>query len=135
MGIIQVAVYLHIRNVAAASAAEGARYAANADVPPEQGAVRAHEILARGLGAKTASHLRCTGGSGAAPDTVRMSAVRCSGSIPVFFVPVGGVLRVDVTSHAVEESVADPDGSSAEPPRAAQNPELSLGPDPFGATA
>ena len=33
LAVLQVAVYVHVRNVVAASAQEGARYAANADVP------------------------------------------------------------------------------------------------------
>jgi hypothetical protein len=102
LGVAQVAIYLHIRNVTAASAAEGARYAANADADPGQGAERAGDILARAVGPGTAARLRCTGhleeGEG-----VQLSAVRCAGALPVFFAPFGEVLPLDVTGHAVEE--------------------------------
>ena len=33
LAVLQVAVYVHVRNVVTASAQEGARFAANADVP------------------------------------------------------------------------------------------------------
>jgi Flp pilus assembly protein TadG len=104
LGILQVAVYLHVRNVAAASAAEGARYAANADVPAAAGGDRAQTILASGLGQATASHLTCTGGLDEGPGGVTLSAVRCAGAIPVFFVPFGEALTIDVSGHSVEES-------------------------------
>jgi Flp pilus assembly protein TadG len=103
LGVIQVAVYLHIRNVATASAAEGARHAANADVAPEDGAARAEEILARGIGSETAARIRCTAGVDEGPESVQVSAVRCSGALPVFFAPLGEVLPLDVAGHAVEE--------------------------------
>jgi Flp pilus assembly protein TadG len=108
LGILQVGVYLYVRNVAAASAAEGARYAANADVPAEDGAARAESILASGLGS-TAHHLACAGSADEGPDGVVLSSVRCAGAIPVFFVPFGEALPIDVSGHAVEESaVAGP---------------------------
>ena len=110
LGIAQVAVYLHVRNVATASAAEGARYAANADVDPDQGAARTQDILARAIGGKTAGRLRCTGGAEDGPGGVQLSSVRCVGALPVFFAPVGDVLPLDVQGHAVEEQVAEGQG-------------------------
>jgi hypothetical protein len=104
LAVVQVAIYLHIRNVAVASAAEGARYAANADADPGGGAARAGDLLARGIGAETAGRLRCTGEVTDGPAGVRLSAVRCAGAIPVFFAPIGGVLPLEVTGHAVEEA-------------------------------
>lgn len=108
LGILQVAFYLYIRNVVTASAAEGARYAANADVPVEGGAERAKSILEHGVGSGTASRLTCTGGTDEGPGGVALSFVRCTGAIPVFFVPAGDVLTIDVTGHAVEEGAAVP---------------------------
>ncbi|MCW2505054.1 MAG: TadE family protein [Actinomycetia bacterium] len=108
LGILQVAFYLYIRNVVTASAAEGARYAANADVPVEAGAERAKSILEQGVGSGTASRLTCTGGTDEGPGGVVLSFVRCTGAIPVFFVPAGDVLSIDVTGHAVEEGAATP---------------------------
>jgi len=105
LAIAQLAVYLYVRNVAVASAAEGARHAANADVDPADGAARATDTLARGIGAETAARLRCTGGVEEGPEGLQLSTVRCVGALPVFFAPFGGLLPVDVAGHAVEEQV------------------------------
>lgn len=107
LSIAQLAVYLYVRNVATASAAEGARYAANADVDPADGALRAADLLARGVGGDTASRFRCAGGVEEGPEGVQLSSVRCTGELPVFFAPFGDLLPVDVTGHAVEERTAD----------------------------
>ncbi len=106
LAIAQVAVYLHIRNVAVASAAEGARYAANADVPPEDGAARTRDILARAVGSGTAGRLSCEGSAEAGPDGTEVAVVRCAGALPVFFAPLGELLPLDVTGHAIEEAPA-----------------------------
>jgi Flp pilus assembly protein TadG len=103
LAVVQVAVYLHIRAVATASAAEGARYAANADVPTEAGGARAGDVLRRGVGAATAARLRCTAAPEADPGGGALVGVRCAGTLPVFFAPLGGVLPVDVTGRALEE--------------------------------
>jgi len=103
LGIAQVAVYLHVRNITVASAAEGARHAANADVDPADGAARTRDILARGVGADTADRLDCESGIEEGPQGVELATVRCSGALPVFFAPLGDVLPLDVTGHAVKE--------------------------------
>ncbi len=46
LAVLQVAVYVHVRNVVTASAQEGARYAANADVDSAVGAARTVEVQA-----------------------------------------------------------------------------------------
>jgi Flp pilus assembly protein TadG len=103
LGIVQVAVYLHIRNVAAASAAEGARYGANADVGAAEGAERAGDILRRGAGDGTADRLSCAGSEDVGPSGVAVVTVRCTGVLPVFFAPLGEVLPVRVSARSVEE--------------------------------
>ena len=103
LGIAQLAIYLHVRNVAAASAAEGARYGANADVSPEEGATRTAELLRRGLGDQTGSRLECAGRVESGPDGVTVTTVRCAGAIPVFFAPLGELLPVRVSARSVEE--------------------------------
>ena len=47
MAVLQVAVYVHVRNVVTASAQAGARYAATADVDSAAGAPRTVEVVAR----------------------------------------------------------------------------------------
>jgi hypothetical protein len=103
LAVAQVAVYLHVRAVATASAAEGARYAANADIPTEAGSTRARDVLREGVGTGIAARLRCTAGDEVDPAGGALVGVRCTGTLPVFFAPLGGVLPVDVTGRALEE--------------------------------
>ncbi|WP_344647495.1 TadE/TadG family type IV pilus assembly protein [Cryptosporangium japonicum] len=104
LGVLQVAVYLYVRNIAAACAAEGARFAANADVDVGQGAERAEEILRRGAGTSVAERVTCIGRDELGEGGLRLVAVECAGALPVFFAPVGDTLPLRVTAHAVEES-------------------------------
>src|SRR6185437_3888932 len=62
LAVLQVAVYVHVRNVVVASAQEGARYAANADVPSTDGAARTVQIVAQATSERTAQGLACTSG-------------------------------------------------------------------------
>src|SRR3954454_15110634 len=61
-GVLQVAVYFYARNVAAASAADAARYAAAEGVSPSAGATRASGLIRQGLDDADASGLHCTSG-------------------------------------------------------------------------
>ena len=55
LGVAQVAIDYHVRNVLAACAAEGARYAANADIAdPQVGAERTNELITESLGSSYA---------------------------------------------------------------------------------
>lgn len=55
LGVAQVAIDYHVRNVLAACAAEGARYGANADIADAQsGADRANELITESLGSSYA---------------------------------------------------------------------------------
>jgi len=55
LGIVQLAIDYHVRNVLAACTAEGARYGANADVgDPQAGADRANELITQSLGSSFA---------------------------------------------------------------------------------
>lgn len=104
LGVLQVAVYLYVRNIVAASAAEGARYAANADVGTEQGAERAEAILRRGAGRSVAERVTCVGRAELGDGGLRLVGVECGGMLPVFFAPIGEALPLHVTARAVEES-------------------------------
>src|SRR3954449_9512697 len=57
LAVLQVAVYVHVRNVVVTSAQEGARYAANADVPSTEGAARTVQIVAQATTERTARGL------------------------------------------------------------------------------
>ena len=80
--MLQVAVYVHVRNVVTASAQEGARYAANVDVDPAAGAARTVEVVAGATSAQTAAGLVCTSGEEGDPSGLTVVVVRCSGSVP-----------------------------------------------------
>ncbi len=103
LAILQVAVYLYIRNVAAASVAEGARYAAAANVSSAAGASRARVLLGRGVGESASSQLSCTGRQATGTGGIVTVEVRCDGALPVFFAPLGDVLPLEVRGHAVKE--------------------------------
>ena len=57
LAVLQLALVLHVRNTLVASAAEGARFAANADRGPDDGAVQAREIIATALSASFAEQV------------------------------------------------------------------------------
>jgi Flp pilus assembly protein TadG len=106
LAVLQVAVYVHVRNVVTASAQEGARYAANADVPSDSGASRTVETVARATSRQTAAGLACTsgeeveGGSG-----LTLVVVRCDGAVPSLVPALGNLLPLTVTGRSVKEAV------------------------------
>lgn len=103
LGVLQVGVYLHVRNVVAASAAEGARYAANADVDIGAGAPRSTDLIGRAVGVRTAANVPCAASPEAGAGGTTLVAVRCRGALPVFFAPLGHLLPVDVVGRALKE--------------------------------
>lgn len=100
--VLQVAVFLHVRNVVTAAAGEGARYAATADRSPEDGAARARQAIRDALGARTASGIRCVPAE-VAVDGAPAVEVRCTGPVPIVFLRTPAV-SLDVRGHALEES-------------------------------
>ncbi len=101
--VVEVGVVLHVRNVLVASAAEGARYGAAADRTPEDGAARAKEAIAAALGTRVAASMDCQPVLGGTVDGALVVDIRCTGPLPVVFVPAGP-LTVTVHGHALEES-------------------------------
>lgn len=66
LAVVQLGFTLHVRNTLVACAADGARYAANADRSPDDGAERARELIRAALpdrfaGDVTAAHDAATG--------------------------------------------------------------------------
>lgn len=99
LAVVQVAIDYHIRNVLAACAAEGARYAADADVDDARaGADKTNALITQSLGSRFA-HAEPMATSG----TPTMVAVRVHERLPLlaWFLPVGPT--VDVVGHAVVE--------------------------------
>ena len=104
LAVLQVAVYVHLRNVLVASAQEGARYAANADVPASVGADRTLEVVASATSRQTARGLTCTSGEETDETGLTLVVVRCSGSVPSLFAALGDLLPLEITGRAVEEA-------------------------------
>lgn len=50
LGVVQLGLALHVRTTLVAAAAEGARYAANADRDPAEGAERTRELIRESFG-------------------------------------------------------------------------------------
>jgi Flp pilus assembly protein TadG len=104
LAVLQVAVYVHVRNVVTASAQEGARYAANADVDSGAGAERAVEVVARATTEQTARGLACTSTQEMDDTGLELVVVRCSGSVPSLLAALGNLLPLEVTGRAVKEA-------------------------------
>jgi Flp pilus assembly protein TadG len=102
LGVAQLAIDYHVRNVLAACAAEGARYGANADVADAQaGADRANELITSALGTSFARAVAAQPQdtvAGAATVTV---VVHARLPLLAWFLPVGPT--VTATGHAFLE--------------------------------
>ena len=77
LAVLQVAVYVHVRNVVTASAQEGARFAANADVDSGSGAARTVEVVARATSTQTAGGLSCASAEEVEGSGLTLVVVRC----------------------------------------------------------
>jgi Flp pilus assembly protein TadG len=104
LAVLQVAVYVHVRNVVTASAQAGARFAANADVDSAAGAPRTVEVVARATSVETAEGLACTSGEEVDASGLTLVVVRCSGAVPSLLTVLGDLLPLEVTGRAVKEA-------------------------------
>jgi Flp pilus assembly protein TadG len=103
-GVIQVAVYFYVRNIVAATAADGARYAATAGTDTRAGGPRASRLIGDGLAAGAAADIRCTGRSAVdSASGLPVARVHCRGSLRLLFLPLDLPLRIDVTSSVLKE--------------------------------
>lgn len=103
LAVLQVAAYLHLRNVVVASAAEGARHAAVADRSTRDGGRQAEQVLAHGVSARTAAGVHCAAAEEAGAAGSVLVVVRCRGAVPALVSLVGPVLPVDATARALKE--------------------------------
>jgi hypothetical protein len=102
--VVQVAALFYVRSVAGSAAADGARYAANAGVSPQAGGVRATALLAQALGPGMARRLPCDGGLVAEAGSGLVTAeVRCRGTIKSLLLPIGAVVRVEVSGQSLKD--------------------------------
>ena len=100
LGIVQVALVLHVRNTLAAAASEGARYAATVDRSPDAGAARTREQISGALAARFARRVvsRPTSVHGVPGVEVDVTA-----DVPPLGI-WGPAVRITVSGHAVEET-------------------------------
>jgi Flp pilus assembly protein TadG len=99
--VLQVAAVFYARTIIAASAADGARYAAAADVDPGAGGVRAEQLMNQ---AHLGSLVSCVGsGARDAPSGLATTQVTCAGHLRSFFIPLGAFVSVTVSAHALKE--------------------------------
>ena len=103
LAALQVAGYLHLRNVVVASAAEGARYGAVADRSTSDAGPHAERVLAEGVSERTAAGIRCAATEEAGAAGTVLVAVRCRGEVPTLVALAGAVLPVDATARALKE--------------------------------
>lgn len=102
LGVLQLGVDLHVRNVCAAAAAEGARYDANADVADlDRGAQRARDLITDAVGARYATDVTARTD---AVDGVPVVVVDVHAPLPLLALWVPRrLLSVHVSGHALKE--------------------------------
>ena len=101
--VFQVGVVFHVRNVVAASAAEGARYGAAANRSPSEGAARAQAVITDALGSRVSAAIRCSAGPVVSMRGARVVDVVCTGRVPIVF-GAAPAIGITVHGHALEES-------------------------------
>jgi Flp pilus assembly protein TadG len=100
LALLQLGLALHVRNTLLASAAEGARYGANADRVPAQGAALARRLIRASLADSLADHV--TAGTETV-DGVPTVYVQVEARLPLVGL-LGPSRGIRVRGHALEES-------------------------------
>jgi Flp pilus assembly protein TadG len=103
LGLVQVALVLHVRNTLTAAATEGARYAATVDRQPQDGVARTRAQIAGALADRFAGDVVAADVEMAGVPTVE---VRVHATVPPLGLWGPGV-SLDVAGHAVRESVPE----------------------------
>jgi len=100
LGLLQLGFDLHVRNVLAAAAADGARFGANADATPQDGADLANSLIRHALGPRYAQAVVV---SGQAIDGAQLVTIRVTTQLPLLagFLPA---LQISVVGRALAES-------------------------------
>lgn len=99
LGVLQVALVLHVRNTLTAAASEGARYAATADRGPVEGTARTRQLIRTAVAADFASRVSAREVSLAGDPGVRVDVVADVPPLGLW----GPAVRLEVSGHAVEE--------------------------------
>lgn len=111
LGIIQLCLFLHVRNTLVACAQEGARKAANFDATLEDGRKRTYDCVAGALNPKFAEDIRAIPPHGNPPAVeMRIKAVMPPLGFFMSVKPGAGFVGVElpVSGHAVDEPEPGP---------------------------
>ncbi|MCW2761969.1 MAG: TadE-like protein [Marmoricola sp.] len=100
LGLVQVGLVMHVRNTLAAAATEGARYGANIDRTPADGAARTREQVRGAIADRFAQDVTASRES---VDGVPTVAVTVRAEVPPLGLRGPGV-TLSVTGHGVQES-------------------------------
>lgn len=100
LALLQLGLALHVRNTLVASAAEGARYGANADRTPTDGAAVTRQLIRDSLADSFADDV--TSGTETVDGVVTV-VVRVRARLPVFGL-LGPPRGISVGGHALEEA-------------------------------
>ena len=101
LGLVQVAVVLHVRNTLTAAATEGARYGAAVDRGPQDGVDRARAQIAKAIAERFAGDVS---GSDVTLGGVPAVEIRVHATVPALGLWGPGV-DLEVEGHAVREEV------------------------------
>jgi Flp pilus assembly protein TadG len=99
LGILQVALVLHVRNTLVAAASEGARYAATVDREPGAGAARTRQQISGALAARFAREVTAGAATVHGAPGVEVSVTADVPPLGLW----GPSVRLRVSGHAVEE--------------------------------
>jgi Flp pilus assembly protein TadG len=99
LALLQLGLALHVRNTLVASAAEGARYGANADRTPSDGAAVTRELIRDSLADSFADDV--TSGTETVDGVVTV-VIRVKARLPVFGL-LGPPRAISVRGHALQE--------------------------------
>nr|WP_269204495.1 TadE family protein [Motilibacter deserti] len=105
VALLQLGVVLHVRNTLTADAAEGARYAANADRRPQDGAAHTRQLVRQTFGDRlgptvTARRVMQRG--------LPVVEVRVTADLPLVGWLAGVPDGLTVTAHALDEEAITP---------------------------
>lgn len=101
LGLVQVALVLHVRNTLAAAATEGARYAATVDRQPQDGVARTRAQITGAIADRFADDISA---AAVQVDGVATVEVRVRASVPPLGLWGPGV-QLEVIGHGVREGV------------------------------
>lgn len=99
LGILQLALVLHVRNTLTSAASEGARYGATADRGPADAAARTREQIRGAISSRYADHVTAHEVMVDGAPTVE---VRVEATVPALGIGGPGI-HLSLTGHAVEE--------------------------------